>query len=350
MARPSLARRLLFPCVVYALAVVYSLVAMLRVLFTILRRPGTALKKTPRDVPPACLLDPSLGSHEYVTANGIKFHYVAAGDKSKPLMLFLHGFPEFWFSWRHQLQEFCKDYRVVAIDMRGYSETERPLHKQDYQMDKLKQDVVELIPALGYTSCTLVAHDWGGVVAWRVVQRHPELVDRFIVMNCPHPKAYIRQMKKGWGQFLKSWYMFLFQVPWLPEFFIGLRDYGQFNAMFRGKQMGVRNRAAFPTEILEAYKYTFSKPGALTAPLNYYRCMFSVPLSKESAKTPIAVPTLIIWGDDDGALETAMADDHASLVSDLTVRHIPNCSHWVQQDAPDLVNKYMREWLEAKSG
>jgi len=155
-----------FSLLSFVFIVLWSYVTVLRTAWAILRHPFKALKKTPRDVPPACLLDPSLGSHEYVMANGLKFHCVSAGDKSKPLMLFVHGFPEFWFSWRYQLREFCKDYHVVAMDMRGYSETERPPNKQDYRIDLLSQDIVELIPALGYSSCTLVAHDWGGAVAW----------------------------------------------------------------------------------------------------------------------------------------------------------------------------------------
>ena len=139
----------------------------------------------------------------------------------------------------------------------------------------------------------------------------------------------------------------MFQVPWLPELLISVGDYAAINDVFRGRNTGACNKAAFPPDVVEAYKYTFSQPGALTAPLNYYRCMLQRrrELGKASAKN-IEVPTLIIWGDDDMAFENSLADAHSSIVTNLTVKHIPNCSHWVQQDAPDLVNQYMREFLE----
>jgi len=180
-----------------------------------------------------------------------------------------------------------------------------------------------------------------------VVQKHPELVDSYIVMNCPHSKVFAKQLRKDWGQLMKSWYMFMFQMPRLPELVIGLHDYRILGAMFCGRKSGVRNKAAFPPDVVEAYKYTFSQPGALTASINYHRCMFEqLEETRAYLRRNIDVPTLIIWGDDDLFLDRSMADSHTPIVTNLTVQHIPNCSHWVQQDAPDLVNKYMRKFLE----
>jgi hypothetical protein len=179
--------------------------ALLYIAGTIITHPLTALRKKKRDIPPSCLQDTSLGSHQYVTANGIKFHYVSAGDNSKPLMLLLHGFPEFWFSWRYQLKAFSKDYHVVAIDMRGYGETDKPPNKLDYRIELLVQDIAELIPALGHSSCVLCAHDWGGGVAWFVAMKYPELVDRLIIMNCPHFKVFQQNLQRNCGQLCKSW-------------------------------------------------------------------------------------------------------------------------------------------------
>lgn len=255
---------------------------------------------------------------------------------------------QFWYSWRHQIKEFCKDYHVVSVDLRGYGETDRPPEILDYVLSNLRQDIVELIPALGHCKAILVAHDWGGAIAWAVAQKHPELVEKFVVMNCPHSRIFKRTISGTWAQLMKSWYMFLFQLPWLPEFLISRRDFGFFNAIFRGKKVGVRNRASFPPEALEAYKFVFSQPGAITGPINYIRCIFKMFDSADEAKLAkrnIEVPTLIIWGDDDNFLESSMADAHGSFVTDLTVKHIPKCSHWVQQDQPDLVNQYMREFL-----
>ena len=303
---------------VFIFMVLWSFVTLLGVLFQILTHPIESFKTTPRNVPPACLLDSSLGSHEYVTANGIKFHCVTAGDKSKPLVLFLHGFPEFWFCWRYQLREFSKDYRVVAIDMRGYGETDRPPNKLDYQMKHLIKDIAELVPALGYSSCILVAHDWGGGVAWNVVMAHAELVDRLVIMNSPHPKVMLKHMRGK--QFLMSWYIFMFQMPWLPEFVIRLRDFKSLDGL-SGTKHGVRNKANFSQDVLEAYKYTFSQPGALTGPINHYRCIFKEDVfAKAKKKTPIQVPTLVIWGDEDTALSKEMADDHSTVCTNVTVR------------------------------
>ena len=229
---------------------------------------------------------------------------------------------------------------MVAVDLRGYGETEHPPKTRDYAITNLSQDIVQLIPALGHSDAILVAHDWGGGVAWEVAQKKPELLKKLIIINSPHPRAF----KMSASQLLKSWYMFFFQVPWLPEFALSQRDCGFLYASFHGKKGGVRNKDAFTLEDLEAYKYVFSQPGAFTGPINYYRCVFGKSLF-EAKKVNIKVPTLIIWGDDDMFLESCMADAHGEFVSDLTVKHIPKCSHWAQQDQPERVNQCMRDFI-----
>ena len=137
----------------------------------------------------------------------------------------------------------------MAVDLRGYNETERPPNVLDYTLVKLRQDIAELIPALGHEKAILVSHDWGGAIAWAVTQKHPELVEKLVVLNCPHTRVFKRTITGTWAQLLKSWYMFLFQVPYLPEFLLSRRDYGYFSAVFRGKKAGVRNLAAFPQRV-----------------------------------------------------------------------------------------------------
>ena len=247
------------------------------------------------------------------------------------------------------MQAFKKDYFVVSVDMRGYGETDRPPNVSDYTLPTLAQDIIELIPALGYTQCTaLVGHDWGGAVAWATAAQRPELIKKLVVMNCPHPKLMLKNISGNWKQLMKSWYMFMFRVPKLPEFIFTLKDYAYFNGVFRGRKAGIRNRAAFPPEILEAYKYIFSQPGALTPPINYIRCVFHIDESQKGAlgSKKIENETLLIWGDDDQFLESSMADNHSKLVENLKVEHIPNCSHWVQQDAYEKVNELMTDFLE----
>ena len=235
----------------------------------------------------------------------------------------------------------------MAVDLRGYGETDHPPKTLDYVLTNLRQDIVELIPALGHSKAILVAHDWGGIIAWAVTQKHPELVEKLVTMNGPHLWVFKSMISGSWTQLKKSWYVFVFQLPWLQEFIMSQRDFSNFNVIFRGKKAGVQNQASFPSEAVEAYKYVFSQPGAITGPINYYRCIlknFSAE-EKKIAEKSINVPTLIIWGDGDKFLENSMADAHSGFVTDLTVKHIPKCSHWVQQDQPVLVNQYMREFL-----
>ncbi|XP_065906176.1 epoxide hydrolase 4-like [Dysidea avara] len=339
--------RLLFGLLYYSMIVVWGSCATFRAILEFVKHPLTFFHQKKRDVQPEILQDPSYGTHKYVTANGIKFHYVANGTEGKPLMLFLHGFPEFWFSWRFQLPEFGRDYYAVAVDLRGYGDTERPPHKKDYQLEMLTQDIAELIPALGYSSCVLVAHDWGGMLAWTLIQSHPELVDRFVVMDCPHYKIYMKTVSSNWKQFMNSWYMFVYQLPYLPEIMMCARDYKLLERVFFSKAMGLRNKEGFSKEVMEAFKYTFSKPGAFTAAINYHRNAFkSTGRAFRRSSDKVEKPVLLIWGDEDGALVKEMADQHDSVATNLIVKHIPKCSHWVQQDRPDLVNQYMREFLQ----
>lgn len=227
----------MFPVAMYFLVLVVSVVALLRALFEALSSPYKAIRKTPRNVPPACLLDASLGMHLYMTANGLKFHYVARGSKTKPLMLFVHGFPEFWFSWRHQLRAFSKDYYVVAVDLRGCGDTAQPRSSQGYEFMYLRNDITDLISALSYSSCTLVAHGWGAVLAWSIAQNHPKLVNKLIVMNSSHNQIHLEQMDRSWWYFLKLFEAsFLYQMPWVPEFILRLHDYRAFDVMFKGKE------------------------------------------------------------------------------------------------------------------
>lgn len=244
------------------------------------------------------------------------------------------------------MKEFSDNYHVVSVDLRGYNQTERSPNVSDYLLTNLCQDIVELISALGHDKAILVAHDWGGAIAWTVAQQHPEVVKKLIVMNCPHPRV-IKRRAKRLSQLWKSWYVFFFQVPWLPEFIFSTKDFGTFDECFLGEYSGVRNKrlGAFTAEDVEAYKYVFSQDGALTSPINYYRAN-ALQASVGDKKSTIDIPTLIIWGDADRFFDVAMADGHMGVVSDLTVRHIEDCSHWVQNDDPERVNQYMREFLE----
>ena len=280
--------------------------------------------------------------HGFIKTNGVNLHYVSQG-KGK-LMLMLHGFPEFWYSWRHQIAEFARDYHVAAIDMRGYNDSDKPEGLSAYEMSELLADVKGVISGLGYQDCILVAHDWGGAIAWNFVYEHPEMVEKLIVMNFPHPAKFMASLKT-WQQLQKSWYIFFFQIPLLPELLFQANNYQAISSTF--VDMAI-DRSAFTREDLAVYREAAAKPGALTAMLNYYRANFKLSLNNQKAQNygVLNLPTLMIWGEADTALGMELTYGTDRYVRDLELKYIPNCSHWVQQEQPDLVNRYMRDFLQ----
>ncbi len=276
----------------------------------------------------------------YIHTNGIKLHYVTEGEG--PLMLMLHGFPEFWYSWRHLIPEFAQDYQVVALDLRGYNDSDKPSQKSAYVMDEFIKDIEGVIKGLGYSSCVLVGHDWGGAIAWCFAYAHPEMVERLIVLNIPHPAKFATGLTKP-QQLLRSSYIFFFQLPFLPELQLKLNNYQALETAFKGMAV---NKDAFSQADIDAYKQAVAKPGALTAMLNYYRNMFRHGFINRSWGV-LDVPTLMVWGEKDTALGKELTYGTENFVQDFQIKYIPNCSHWVQQEQPQLVIQYMREWLMA---
>lgn len=326
----------------YTLALIYGTFALIRLAVMIVLSPRKSLAKVERPLPPSVLNDPSHGEHRYVTLKdrGIKLHYVSNGPSDAPLMLFVHGFPEFWFSWRHQMREFAKDYHVVAIDQRGYGDSDKPARRSSYEVMEMVSDLKSLIPALGYSSATVVAHDWGSPIVWTLATVYPDLVDKMVQMNGPHPTTFAKKIKSSLRQFFLSWYIFFFQCPLLPELMISLHDFAALKKMFTE---GCQPPNALSAEEIDAYVYTFQKNG-FTGPINYYRAAPMNPPKKQEPKL-IDIPTLIIWGTADLALDTSLATDAAKLHRNCTVKLIEGATHWVQQDEPDKVNDLMRKFL-----
>lgn len=256
-------------------------------------------------------------------------------------MLMLHGFPEFWYSWRHQIPEFAVDYTVVAPDLRGYNDSDKPSGVHAYAMEWLVEDVKGLIEHYHRDRCVLVGHDWGGAIAWNVAYTYPDLIDQLIVMNLPHPAKFAEGLR-NLRQLLRSWYIFFFQLPFLPEWVLAWDDYRAIANAF--SEMAV-NPSTFSSEDLAAYKDAAAKRGSLTAMVNYYRNILRTDLIQRDWPM-LNVPTLLIWGQQDAALGVELTYGTEQYVRDLTLRYIPNCSHWVQQECPNEVNQYMREFLE----
>ncbi|XP_029473549.1 epoxide hydrolase 4 isoform X2 [Rhinatrema bivittatum] len=216
-----------FWVLVYSYCGICASLALLKLLWSVGRRPSQTFQWKIREHPPACLNDPSLGTHCYVKIkdSGLRFHYVASGERGKPLMLLLHGFPEFWYSWRHQLREFKSEYRVVALDLRGYGETDAPSHWENYSLDSLILDIKDILDSLGYSKCVLTGHDWGGMISWLIAICYPEMVTKLIILNFPHPTVFTEYVLQHPSQLIKSGYYFFFQMPWLPEFMFTVHDF-----------------------------------------------------------------------------------------------------------------------------
>ncbi len=276
--------------------------------------------------------------HECITTNGVNLHYVTQGNG--PLMLMLHGFPEFWYSWRHQIPEFASDFKVVAPDLRGYNDSDKPTSQSAYVMNELVGDVEGVIRGLGYEKCVLVAHDWGGLIAWSFAYAYPEMVERLVIMNFPHSAKFFEGLRNP-QQILRSWYMFFFQLPLVPELFLQSQDYQFIEKTF--KDMAI-NKDAFSKEDIDTYKDAAAKRGAIKAMINYYRNIFA-PENFNQNWSILEVPTLMIWGEEDTFLGKELTYRTEAYVKDLQIKYIPNCNHWVQQEQPQLVNQYMREFL-----
>jgi pimeloyl-ACP methyl ester carboxylesterase len=280
-------------------------------------------------------------SHAEMRVNGVHLHYVEAG--SGPLVVLLHGFPEFWYSWRHQIPVLAAaGFHVVAPDLRGYNLSEKPSGIKAYRLECLTADVAALIRHFG-APATLVGHDWGGVIAWRVPVDHAGVVDRLVVLNGPHPAAYARALRT-WDQLRRAWYVFVFQLPLLPEALLRRADYRALGNVLR--RTPVRPGAFSETDI-QLYKQAMAQPGALTAALNYYRANFLRLRSHDITRSVVPVPTLLIWGDRDHALSLGLTRDLDRWVPNLRVEHLPDCGHWVQNEAPERVNQLLLDFLRS---
>ncbi|HEY9910205.1 MAG TPA: alpha/beta hydrolase [Thermosynechococcaceae cyanobacterium] len=279
-------------------------------------------------------------THSFVRTNGVSLHYVAQGEG--PLILFLHGFPEFWYSWRKQIPEFAQDHKAVAIDLRGYNDSDKPEPASAYVMAEFVRDVKGVIEGLGYQRCVLVAHDWGAAIAWNFAYAHPEMLEKLVILNLPHPAKFAEGLRTP-QQLLRSWYIFLFQIPVLPEFLIQLDDYSALEQAFRGMAI---DKTTFSDADIETYKNAFAKRGVLTAAINYYRNALQQGFVDRSWGV-LEVPTLMIWGEEDAALGKELTYGTEQYVRDFRIFYIPNCSHWVQQERPDLVNQYIRQFISA---
>ncbi|HTK92781.1 MAG TPA: alpha/beta hydrolase [Verrucomicrobiae bacterium] len=290
-------------------------------------------------------------THHYADVNGQRLHYASEG--TGPLVMFVHGFPEFWYAWQGQLAEFGRDHHAVAPDMRGYNLSSKPKDVKDYAVPLLVEDLAALADHLGARKFTLVAHDWGGAVAWAFALMKPERLERLVIVNAPHPAIFQRLLAENANQQKASQYMLTFRSP-EAEAMLSHDNFAVLRQMVLGE--GQPGGWATPADT-KAYLEAWGQPGALTGGLNFYRAARVGPpapgeaprgISPDLAAMTVKVPTLVIWGEKDRALLTDNLDGLEKVVLDLTVRRIPDGTHWVTHEKPAEVNGHIREFLEAR--
>ena len=282
-------------------------------------------------------------AHHYADIGDVRLHYVEAGEG--PLVLLLHGFPQFWYQWRYQMPALVEaGFRVVAPDMRGYNLSDKPPGVQAYRVELLARDVERLILACGEQKADVVGHDWGAIVAWIVAMRHPGRVGRLAILNVPHPARFPGGLLIPM-QLLRSSYVFFFQIPRLPEAVIRADDFA-FLRYALGRDP-VRP-GAFAAEDIERYVEAMAQPGALTATLNYYRALLQNPRETWALLKRVEAPVLVIWGERDRFLSRRLAELPHLWVPNLgPVKRLPDASHWVAEDRPLEVNTLLLDFLRS---
>jgi pimeloyl-ACP methyl ester carboxylesterase len=283
----------------------------------------------------------SMTHAEAQVGGGIRLHYVEAGEG--PLVVLLHGFPEFWYSWRHQIPALVQaGYHVVAPDMRGYNLSDKPVGWRQYSGDRLAQDIAGLIRHFGEEPAYLAGHDWGAAVAYMTAMRHPQLLHKLAILNVPHPERMLSGFRTL-RQLRKSWYMFFFQIPGLPE-----RGFARDGFSFGKRSLRADSPQAFSDADLECYAESWAQPGALTGMINYYRAALrQSPRAALAQLVPIQTPTMVIWGMRDRHLGSELAEPLPRWVPNLRMERIPEATHWVQHDAPQRVSELLVEFFRA---
>jgi len=286
------------------------------------------------------MLDEDSGLREgYAEVEDIRLHYVEAGDG--PLVLLLHGFPEFWYGWRLQIHPLAAaGFRVVAPDLRGYNLSSKPGEVAAYDTDRLTADIRGLIQELGAKSALLAGHDWGGTVAWDTAMNHPEVVDRLAILNAAHPRTLSKGLHHP-GQLRKSWYFFFFDLPELPESVVRADRWHFFRHFLRDA------RPPYTPEEIDRYVEAWSQPSASTGMINYYRSSVRTPPKQaEAAIRPVRAPTLVIWGQRDRYLGEDLAEPDRSDVPNLErVERLPDASHWVHHDEAGRVTQLLTDFF-----
>lgn len=282
------------------------------------------------------------GESRVVETNGISLHTRQAGPEDGPLVILLHGFPEFWYGWHHQIEPLASaGYRVVVPDQRGYNRSDRPAGIDSYHINTLAADVIGLIDAADRETAAVAGHDWGAAVAWWLALSHPERIDSLATVNVPHPTVMEETLRRSVSQLRKSWYMFAFQLPALPEAISTAND-------CRLLQRGLTDSSrpgTFSAGDIQRYRKAWTRPGAVTAMINWYRAM-----GRYRPRPPhkqVSVPTLVMWGRQDEFLRSAMAEESLDYCDNGRLVTYPSATHWVLHERPDKTTEELVTHLDA---
>lgn len=279
--------------------------------------------------------------HEFVTTNGVRLHVVNAGPPQGPLVILLHGFPEFWYGWHRQIAALAEaGFRVMVPDQRGYNLSDKPKGIAAYRLDILVQDVVGLIAHTGRSCAFIAGHDWGGVVAWWLALTQPALVEKLAILNAPHPRIMRQHLLKHKVQRRKSWYVFFYQLPWLPERWFSRQGWriGRIT-LTKSSQKGT-----FSPVDIEYYLKAWAQPGAITAMLNWYRAAMWRP-PRIPADIIIRVPTKILWGRRDYFLNQELATASAAVCNEVSLEFIDKATHWLQHEHPEYISEQLQKFF-----
>jgi pimeloyl-ACP methyl ester carboxylesterase len=271
--------------------------------------------------------------YRFIRANSINLHVDLAGPKDGEPVILLHGFPDASFGWEKQIHALAQaGFYAIAPDQRGYNLSDKPKGKENYKMNLLVEDVLALADALNLSRFNLAGHDFGGLVSWNLAESHPERLRRLAILNVPHPKIMREFIKTNWQQRSKSWYAFFFRLPILPEFVVRANNWKMLaSAMCEG----------FSEADLNRYRTAWSRPGSMTAMINWYRCLLQKSPQDVPANKRIQVPTLMIWGKQDPHIMWQMAPESIDLCENGRLEYLEDATHWVHQDKPDQVNRLL---------
>ena len=281
--------------------------------------------------------------HTSFIVNGVSPHVVQAGPADGPLVILLHGFPEFWFEWREYFEPLAQaGFRVAAPDQRGYNLSSKPQGVAAYHLDNLAADIFALADALGRNTFRVVGHDWGSAVAWWMASKNPARLERLVTIDAPHPAVWMSAVRNDPEQRRKSWYVQALRIPRLPEFMIRL---GGYSGLTKALTSAAR-KDAFTPDILAQYKTAWQQPGALTAMINWYRAVTAADLATPPPKS-LPMPTLILWGDKDIYVGPRLAEACAELCANARVVHFPQAGHWLPHDEGEAVTKELLGFLRS---